>query len=28
LPEDVADLLKRAGEHYDWATQPRGTAQR
>ena len=28
LPEDVADLLKHAGEHYDWATQPRGTAQR
>jgi alpha/beta hydrolase family protein len=28
LPEDVADLLKHASEHYDWATQPRGTAQR
>ena len=22
LPEDVADLLKHAGEHYDWATRP------
>ena len=28
LAEDVADLLKHAVEHYDWATQPRGTAQR
>src|SRR5262245_12603081 len=28
LSEDVADLLKHAVEHYDWATQPRGTAQR
>jgi len=28
LSEDVADLLKHAAEHYDWATQPRGTAQR
>jgi hypothetical protein len=28
LPEDVADLLKHAVEHYDWATQSRGTAQR
>jgi hypothetical protein len=26
LPEDVPDLLKRAGAHYDWAMQPRGTA--
>jgi Alpha/beta hydrolase domain len=25
LPEDVPDLLKRAGAHYDWAMQPRGT---
>jgi Alpha/beta hydrolase domain len=28
LPEDIADLLKHAAAHYDWATQPRGTAQR
>lgn len=28
LSEDVADLLKHAQEHYDWATQPRGTAQK
>jgi hypothetical protein len=28
LSEDVADLLKHASAHYDWATQPRGTAQR
>jgi hypothetical protein len=26
LPEDVPDLLKRAGAHYDWTMQPRGTA--
>jgi hypothetical protein len=25
LPEDVADLLKHAIEHYDWATKARGT---
>ena len=25
LPEDVPDLLKRAGAHYDWAMLPRGT---
>jgi hypothetical protein len=23
LPEDVADLLRHAAEHYDWATKPR-----
>jgi hypothetical protein len=28
LAEDVADLLEHASEHYDWATQPRGTAPR
>ena len=22
LAEDVADLLRRAAEHYDWATRP------
>ena len=27
LPEDVADLLKRAGEHYDWATRSRPASQ-
>jgi Alpha/beta hydrolase domain len=27
LQEDVADLLKHAGEHYDWATKPRGATQ-
>jgi hypothetical protein len=28
LPEDVVDLLKHAGEHYDWATrQPGGRTQ-
>jgi hypothetical protein len=28
LSEDVADLLKHAIEHYDWATQSRGTTQK
>jgi hypothetical protein len=28
LQEDVADLLKHAGEHYDWATKPRDPTQR
>ena len=28
LAEDVADLLKRAAAHYDWATQPRSTAHK
>src|SRR5262245_38979442 len=28
LSEDVADLLKHASEHYDWANHTRGTAQR
>jgi hypothetical protein len=28
LAEDVADLLKHAAAHYDWATQPRGTAHK
>ena len=28
LPEDVADLLKHAAAHYDWATQPRGSAHK
>jgi len=27
LPEDVADLLKHAGEHYDWATRARPSTQ-
>jgi hypothetical protein len=28
LAEDVADLLKHAAAHYDWATQPRGAAHK
>ena len=28
LAEDVADLLRHAAAHYDWATQPRGTAHK
>jgi hypothetical protein len=28
LAEDVADLLKHAAAHYDWATQPRGSAHK
>jgi hypothetical protein len=28
LQEDVADLLKHAGEHYDWATTRQAAAQR
>ena len=28
LPEDVADLLKHAAAHYDWATRRRGTADK
>ena len=27
LAEDVADLLKRAGEHYDWALRARPASQ-
>ncbi|HEY6211099.1 MAG TPA: alpha/beta hydrolase domain-containing protein, partial [Vicinamibacterales bacterium] len=27
LQEDVADLLKHAIEHYDWATRSKGTSQ-
>jgi hypothetical protein len=27
LAEDVADLLQHAGEHYDWATAPRGASR-